>query len=72
MSSNTSPSHYAEDAFLTDATFKVEINQKMKVPDKISFDNNVNGMNPIWHKEDINMHVPERILLAGNQQHIGE
>lgn len=73
MSANTSPSHYTEDAFVTDANFKVEINQKMKVPDKISFNANMNGMNQnSWVRDDINMMVPERILVAGHDQHVGK
>ncbi|CAH0557481.1 unnamed protein product [Brassicogethes aeneus] len=72
MSANTSPSHYTEDAFVHDANFKVEINQKMKVPDKISFNQNMNGINHnSWTRDDINMQVPERILVAGQHQHVG-
>lgn len=73
MSSNTSPTHYTEDAFVTDANFKVEINQKMTVPDKISFNSDMNGDNRIsWHKDTFDMNVPERILVAGQHQHIGK
>lgn len=73
MSANTSPSHYTEDAFVTDANFKVEINQKMKVPDKISFNTDLNGgTQPGWNRDNINMQVPERILVVGQHQHIGE
>ncbi|XP_063918080.1 transport and Golgi organization protein 11 [Zophobas morio] len=72
MSANASPSHYTEDAFVTDANFKVEINQKMKVPDKISFTTDLNGGNPgLWDRDNINMQVPERILVVGQHQHIG-
>ncbi|KAK9728516.1 Mitochondrial and peroxisomal fission factor Mff [Popillia japonica] len=44
----------------------------MKVPNKISFNNDsVNGINTNnWH-ENINMHVPERILVIGRDQHVG-
>ncbi|GJQ70056.1 hypothetical protein Trydic_g22537 [Trypoxylus dichotomus] len=44
----------------------------MKVPNKISFNNDaVNGINANnWH-ESINMHVPERILVIGRDQHVG-
>lgn len=77
MSSTTSPSHYTEDAFVNDVNFKVEINQKMKVPDKISFNSSdMNGINqsatPPWTKDNINMQVPERILVMGQHQHIGK
>ncbi|XP_044267097.1 transport and Golgi organization protein 11 isoform X2 [Tribolium madens] len=71
MSASTSPSHYTEDAFVTDANFKVEINQKMKVPDKISFNTDLNGATqPAWNRDNINMQVPERILVVGQHQHI--
>ncbi|XP_030746701.1 transport and Golgi organization protein 11 [Sitophilus oryzae] len=73
MSANTSPSHYTEDAFVTDANFKVEINQKMKVPEKISFNNDLNGeVRNSWIKDNFdNMQVPERILVVGQDQHVG-
>ncbi|XP_066254332.1 transport and Golgi organization protein 11 [Euwallacea similis] len=72
MSSNSSPSHYGEDAFVTDADFKVEINQKMKVPQKISFGNDLNGdVRSSWVRDNFNMHVPERILVIGQDQHVG-
>jgi len=76
MSSNTSPTHYTglEDAFITDANFKVDISQKMKVPNKISFNTDTNGVNQnSWapEQESLNMHVPERILVIGQQQHVG-
>ncbi|XP_044750286.1 transport and Golgi organization protein 11 [Coccinella septempunctata] len=55
-----------EDAFVTD------INQQMKVPDKISFNQESNGIpRAEWMKESINMQVPERILVAGHHQHVG-
>jgi len=72
MSSNTSPSHYVEDAFVTDADFKVDINQKMKVPDKISFNNEMNGgVRNSWVRDNFDMQVPERILVMGQDQHVG-
>ncbi|XP_060517247.1 transport and Golgi organization protein 11 [Cylas formicarius] len=72
MTSNASPSHYTEDAFVTDANFKVEINEKMKVPDRISFNPEVNGeTRNFWTKDSFDMHVPERILVVGQHQHIG-
>lgn len=74
MSSNTSPVHFKdmEDAFITDAHFKVDISQKMKVPDKISFNTNVNGVAPPGWTENINMQVPDRILVVGQDQHVGK
>lgn len=72
MSSHTSPSHYVEDAFVTDADFKVDINQKMKVPDKISFNNDMNGaVRNSWVRDNFDMQVPERILVMGQDQHVG-
>lgn len=77
MSSQSSPARYKdlEDAFITDANFKVDISQKMKVPNKISFSTDgPNGVNQnAWAtgQEALNMHVPERILVVGQQQHIG-
>jgi len=76
MSLNSSPAHYKdlEDAFIMDANFKVDISQKMKVPNKISFSTDTNGVNQsAWTTghETLNMHVPERILVVGQQQHIG-
>ncbi|XP_018320473.1 transport and Golgi organization protein 11 [Agrilus planipennis] len=74
MSNNASPEHYneLEDAFMSDATFKVDISQKMKVPSKISFGGDTpNGINLWSSSEAINMQVPERILVVGQHQHIG-
>ncbi|CAG9771970.1 unnamed protein product [Ceutorhynchus assimilis] len=72
MSSNGSPSPYAHDAFVTDADFKVEINQKMKVPEKISFSQDTNGeVRNSWVKDNFSMQVPERILVMGQDQHVG-
>lgn len=72
MSASTSPTHYKEleDAFISDANFKVDISQKMKVPNKISFNPDANGITN-WN-ENINMQVPDRILVAGHHQHIGK
>lgn len=69
---SASPVHYneVEDAFITDANFKVDISQKMKVPNKISFNPDANGVTN-WN-DNINMQVPERILVVGQHQHIGE
>ncbi|XP_045472102.1 transport and Golgi organization protein 11 [Harmonia axyridis] len=65
MSANANSLQF-EDAFVTD------INQKMKVPDKISFNPDSNGISRVdWMRDSINMQVPERILVAGHQQHVG-
>lgn len=81
MSANTSPGRYSEpeDAFVSEANFRADINRKMRVPNKISmgeFDGEIpNGMNmnSTWSNNysNINMQVPERILVAGQDQHIG-
>ncbi|XP_022914445.1 transport and Golgi organization protein 11 [Onthophagus taurus] len=75
MSANTSPLHYndLEEAYITDANFKVDISQKMKVPHKISFNSEtpLNGGNHAAWQENINMQVPERILVVGSDQHLG-
>ncbi|KAG5883752.1 hypothetical protein JTB14_023174 [Gonioctena quinquepunctata] len=44
----------------------------MKVPDKISFSSDSNNDNrSSWTGEKFNMNVPERILVAGQHQHVG-
>lgn len=75
MSASTTPGQYneLEDAFIADANFKVDISQKMKVPNKISFNNDaVNGISGGNWYENINMQVPERILVIGRDQHVGK
>ncbi|KAF5269230.1 hypothetical protein FQR65_LT02531 [Abscondita terminalis] len=75
MSSSTLQFAEVEDNFMSDANFKVDIGQRMKVPSKISFNQDVsNGVTPThWTNvnETFNMHVPERILVVGQEQHIG-
>ncbi|KAF7269348.1 transport and golgi organization 11 [Rhynchophorus ferrugineus] len=72
MSANASPSHYTEDAFVSDANFKVEINQKMKVPEKISLSNDSNGeLRNSWVRDNFNMQVPEKLFVVGQDQYIG-
>lgn len=75
MSADASPAHYneLEDAFITDANFKVEINQKMKVPNKISFTSDASNGLKHWSggQETLSMQVPERILVVGQNQHMG-
>lgn len=79
MSGNASPARYIEneDTFLKDANFKADINKKMRVPNKISmndYDEMSNGVNSNWSNgyEIASMQVPERILVAGQDQHIGD
>lgn len=77
MSENASPARFVEneDPFLTDSNFKADINRKMRVPNKISmndYENELsNGINSNWSPNYSNMQVPERILVAGQDQHIG-
>lgn len=72
MSANASPSHYTEDAFVSDANFKVEINQKMKVPEKISLSNDSNGeLRNSWVRDNFNMQVPEKLFVVGQDQYVG-
>lgn len=75
MSSNTSPLHFNDpmtEEMISDEKFKVDISQKMKVPSRITFNSDANGVNHnAWTQENLNMHVPERILVVGQQQHIG-
>ncbi|XP_017785445.1 PREDICTED: transport and Golgi organization protein 11 [Nicrophorus vespilloides] len=72
MSANGISPNYSEleDAFITDANFKVDISQKMQVPNKISFSSESLNGGPHWN-ENINMQVPERILVVGQHQHMG-
>ncbi|XP_057651294.1 transport and Golgi organization protein 11 [Diorhabda carinulata] len=72
MSTNSSPTHYTDDAFVSDVNFKVGINQKMKVPDRITFSSDINGdSRGSWTGDNLDMNVPERILVAGQHQHVG-
>lgn len=77
MSGNASPARYIEsEDYLSDANFKADINRKMRVPHKISmsgYENEMpNGLNSNWSNNYSNMQVPERILVAGQDQHIGD
>jgi len=62
-----------------DSNFTLDINQKMRVPKSIRVsgdftDEDVPGMNgSAWNvmSKKLEMHVPDRILVAGQEQHIG-
>ncbi|XP_023026778.2 transport and Golgi organization 11 [Leptinotarsa decemlineata] len=71
MSSNDNFLRYTEDDFVSDPAFKMEMNQKMNVPDKIRFGPDENNDHLLWRKENLNMNVPDRILVAGHHQHVG-
>lgn len=73
MSADASPSHFNKglEDMLNEEKFKVDINQKMKVPSRISFNTEANGVSQnVWNQENLNMHVPERILVVGGQQQV--
>lgn len=74
MSADASRSQFSRgfENMLNEEKFKVDINQKMKVPHRISFNPDANGINQsAWNQENYNMLVPERILVVGQQQHVG-
>lgn len=76
MSATSSPARYPDDDFLSEVNFKEDINKKMRVPHKISMGDYegelTNGLNSNWSNNYSNMQVPERILVAGQDQHIGK
>lgn len=76
MSANTSPARFIEsdDTYLSDANFKADISRKMRVPNKISMGDYDGEIPNGWSNNysNINMQVPERILVAGQDQHIGK
>lgn len=77
MSKAHSPTRFNGEAdSFYDSNFTVDINQRMRVPKNIrvsgdySDENNVNGTNgSTWNQmlanEKFEMHVPDRILVAG-------
>jgi len=82
MSKTHSPTHFnGETDNFYDPTFPVDINARMRVPKSIR----VNGDYPdediavanrvAWNQipgmEKFEMHVPERILVVGQEQHVG-
>ncbi|GLV41445.1 Transport and Golgi organization 11 [Carabus blaptoides fortunei] len=76
MSANTSPARFIEpdDTYLSDANFKADISRKMRVPNKISMGDYDGEIPNGWSNNYSNissMQVPERILVAGQDQHIG-
>ncbi|CAN7999068.1 unnamed protein product [Ixodes hexagonus] len=80
MSSNTSPAHHRfsgdYDAFY-DPEFTAEISNKMRVPQKISVVDQDEykliedmGPNKLHFNDAAYMHVPDRILVRGGNQHV--
>lgn len=75
MSRNTSPGHGFSGAFdsFYDPDFTVQISSKMQVPDKISvIEGTASKENVSVHREPekMVMLVPDRILVAGGNEHV--
>lgn len=75
MSRNTSPRHGFSGAFdnFYDPDFTVQISSKMQVPDKISVIEGVESKEKVSiprESEKMLMHVPDRILVAGGNEHV--
>ncbi|KAK5646211.1 hypothetical protein RI129_004675 [Pyrocoelia pectoralis] len=63
-----------DENYISDVNFKVDIGQRMKVPNKISFNPDApNCVSNPWGSEAevLNMLVPERILVVGQDRHVG-
>jgi len=79
MSKAASPTRFSGDMdHFYDPTFTQEISQKMRVPKRIKVDGETediitNNLPPSsWQQNDkIEMHVPDRILVIGQDQHFG-
>lgn len=78
MSKAASPTRFSGELdHFYDANFTAEISHKMRVPKRIKVDgefdddttNNSHTVNP-WN-DKIEMHVPDRILVIGQEQHLG-
>lgn len=76
MAKAASPPHYSRDHFY-DPTYTAEITAKMQVPKRIKVaggnedDEDEVGPSIPWQPEKIDMRVPDRILVAGQDRHIG-
>lgn len=80
MSDTSSPLHYPAEKEIYDVDFTKDISRKMRVPKKIRGtgdtieDELQHNSNPIgWsgHSDNFDMRVPDRIMVAGQEQHIG-
>ncbi|XP_014259065.1 transport and Golgi organization protein 11 isoform X2 [Cimex lectularius] len=77
MSESNSPSYSVESDRFFDPNFTAEISQKMRVPKRINVDGvsdmpNMNRSESHWMPaEKLDMHVPERIVVAGQETHFG-
>ncbi|KAH0955721.1 hypothetical protein HN011_002641 [Eciton burchellii] len=76
MSKTHSPTHFnGETDNLFDSNFTVDINKRMQVPKSIRV-NSDEDIDRTWNKmsmstEKFEMHVPDRILVVGQEQHVG-
>lgn len=81
MSKAATPTRFSGDLdHFYDPNFTADISQKMRVPKRIKVDggtedydqNNAgNNWNTMLINEKFDMHVPDRILVAGQEQHVG-
>ncbi|CAD7088178.1 unnamed protein product [Hermetia illucens] len=85
MANPQSPSHfngYEDDPLLIEANFTQDISEKMRVPKRIKATgeysdedtllSNQNGIMNSWNYSDkISMNVPDRIVVIGQDQHLG-
>ena len=76
MSKIASPTHFkGELDHFYDPTFTADISQKMQVPKsiRVSGDSDIDDhhRHNAWLNEKFDMHVPDRILVVGEEQHVG-
>ncbi|CAH1401553.1 unnamed protein product [Nezara viridula] len=79
MSKSSTPTHFSgETDHFYDPNFTAEISQKMRVPKRINVDGvcdmpnvNKNDFNAWMPAEKLEMHVPEKIVVAGHDEHFG-
>lgn len=76
MSKLASPTHFkGELDHFYDPTFTADISQKMQVPKsiRVAGDGDMDDFqrHNTWLNEKFDMHVPDRILVVGEDQHIG-
>ncbi|GFG38727.1 hypothetical protein Cfor_07034 [Coptotermes formosanus] len=80
MSKAASPTRFSGDLdHFYDPNFTADISQKMRVPKRIKVDgesdddqsNTGSNWNTVLANEKFDMHVPDRILVVGQEQHIG-
>lgn len=80
MSDTSSPMHFSAEKEIYDVDFTKDISRKMRVPkkirgtgdtieDELQHNSNVGGWS--GHHDNFDMRVPDRIMVAGQEQHIG-